>query len=60
MPNKAVASGGGAGFGGAIAILIIALWWPDATAIAATALATVCSVVFAPVATYLTKMEGTN
>jgi hypothetical protein len=58
MPNKAIASGAGSGVGGAIAILIIALFWPHADANAAMALTVVCTAVVSTVATYLTPHGG--
>ena len=58
MPNKAISAGAGSGLGGAIATLIIALFWHTADPDAAAALATVCGALVSVVSTYLTKMEG--
>lgn len=43
MPNKALAGTGGLTFSGALAFLIIKLWWKDADAETAIALTTVIS-----------------
>lgn len=58
VPNKAIAAGAGSGVGGAIAVLIIALFWPNADASVSAALTTVCSALVSVASTYFTKMEG--
>ena len=58
MPNKAIAAGAGSGVGGALAILIIALWWPNADATVASALTTVMTTLVGTISAYVTKMEG--
>lgn len=58
LPNKAIAAGAGSGLGGALAVLIIALWWPGADATVAAALTTVTTAAVSAVSTYLVKMES--
>lgn len=57
MPNKAVAGAvGGAGgttLGSALAILIMAFWWPHADAVSAVALTTVCNAVVGAVSAFI-------
>ncbi len=66
MPTKAVAGAGGVGggmtLGGALAILLIKLWWRDADAETAVALTTLCQFLVALPSTffavYLTPHTG--
>ena len=58
MPNKAVAAGGTTTFAGALAGLVIALWWPGADAATAVMLTTVFQGVGAFFATWLARYEG--
>lgn len=57
MPTKASAAAGGVTLGGAIATVIIALWWPGADATTAVALTTLANALIAAVSAYLPKME---
>ncbi len=58
MPTKASAAAGSVTIGGAIATLVIALWWPQADATVAVALTTVANAILACLGAYLPKMEG--
>lgn len=58
MPTKATAAAGSVTIGGALASLVIALWWPGADATSAVALTTVANAVIAFAGAFLPKMEG--
>jgi len=60
LPAKAAAGGGGITVGSALAILIIALWWKDASPEVAVALTTVLNAVLAIPAVYFTPHGGNN
>lgn len=57
MPVKATTAAGAAGLGGAIATVIIALWWPNADATVAVALTTIANAALAGLGAYFPKME---
>ncbi len=54
--NKAIAGAGGVaggvGIGSAIATLILAIWWPNATSDVAVAVTTICNAVVGVVSTF--------
>ena len=58
MPTKATGAGGAVTVSGAIAFLIVALWWPTADAATTVAITTVVNALLAFLGAYLPKFEG--
>lgn len=58
MPNKAMAAAGGVGIGGAVATLIVALFWKSADANSVAAMTTLLNAAVGGFGAWLAKFEG--
>lgn len=60
IPQKAVAGGATVGFTGALAHLLLAIWWPNADPAIAVDVTTIFAGIGAFLSVYLVKFEGSN